>query len=230
MDKVIKNLVYSSREFLVQGFRNMPIIILSTLLFIGTVQANFNYLFLATGMFLIVPTAVLLLNMISEFILPIITDNSNIWMKFSPPTCNILSSKSVPTNILMNVTPSYWTPIMSFFFTYMFLNAYRLYNFSLGDKSLQNETGEDARKTQSIVAMILIILIGLLFLLLRITTGCETLLGYTLGLLVGGSLAYGWHAFLKACGMGRLDDMFGITSRILPALVNDQSQVVCTKI
>ena len=229
MDKVIKNIVYSSREFLVQGFRNMPIILLATLLFIGTVQANFNYLFLATGMFLIVPTAVLLLNMFLEFVLPMITDNSALWMKYSPSTCNVLSSKAIP-NILMNVTPSYWTTIITFFFTYMFLNAYRLYNFSLGDQSLKNSTGEDARKTQSIMAMVLIVMVGLLFLLLRITTGCETLLGYIIGLLVGGSLAYGWHEFLKVCGLGRLDDMFGITSRILPKLVNDQSQVVCTKI
>ncbi len=230
MDK-LRDFIYSSREFFVQGFRNMPIVLLATMLFIGTVQANFNYLFLLAGMFIIVPTVVFGLNIFTEFLFPLIAPStSGFWKKFSPPTCNVLSIKEIATNIQYNVVPTYWTPIMSFFFTYLFLNGYRLYNFSLGDQALSNDAGEEARKTQALVSMILVVLIGVLFLLFRAATGCETALGWILGMLVGGSLAYGWHEFVKACGMGRLDDIFGITSRILPRLVNDQSQTVCTKI
>ncbi len=225
MDKIIKNIVYSSREFFVQGFRNMPIVLLATMLFIGTVQANFNYLFLIAGMFIIVPTVVFGLNIFTEFIFPA---TSTFWKKSSPATCNLLLKDSLSDPA--NVVPTFWTSIMSFFFTYLFLNGYRLYNFSVGDQALSNPAGEEARQTQALVSMILVVVIGVLFLLLRATTGCETALGWVVGMAVGGSLAYGWHEFVKACGMGRLDDIFGVTARILPQLVNDQSQTVCTKI
>ncbi len=225
MDKIIKSIVYSSREFFVQGFRNLPVVLLSTLLFIGTVQANFNYLFLLTGMFIIVPTVVFGLNILTEFIFPA---TSTFWKRSSPALCNILLKDSLSDPA--NVVPTFWTPIITFFFTYVFLNAYRLYNFSVGDKALKNEAGEEARKTQAILSMILVVMFGSLFLYLRTTTYCESALGWIVGIAVGGSLAYGWHEFVKACGMGRLDDIFGVTSRILPQLVNDQSQTVCTKI
>jgi hypothetical protein len=32
----------------------------------------------------------------------------------------------------------------------------------------------------------------------------------------GISLAYGWYSFMKRCGLGRLEDVFGVMNRIVP--------------
>ena len=37
-----------------------------------------------------------------------------------------------------------------------------------------------------------------------------------MSLVLGGLLGTGWQTFMQNCGMSKLDDMFGITNRILP--------------
>jgi hypothetical protein len=49
--------------------------------------------------------------------------------------------------------------------------------------------------------------------------------------LLGYGLAKGWFDFMRNCGMGRLDDIFGISNRILPLQSYESpTQVTCMEV
>ena len=114
----------------------------------------------------------------------------------------------------INVVPSYWLSMMAFFFTYIFENALFLYKKQENDKAPKQAV--TARKSQALISMIVIVALGIVCTMLRYATACETGFGVFVSLLLGGYMAHGWYKFMKVCGMGRLDDLFGISSRILP--------------
>ena len=60
-----------------------------------------------------------------------------------------------------------------------------------------------------------------------ILQGGETLLGIIMASLIGTILAYFWFHFLKRCGAGRLEDVFGIQARILPESSTANKPIVC---
>jgi hypothetical protein len=116
--------------------------------------------------------------------------------------------------------------MIAFFFSYLFFNAYRLYTKQGESKAPQEAV--TARKSQAVMSMILLSAIGILFTIMRYGTSCETALGILVSWLLGSGLAYGWYEFMRRCGMGRLDDLFGISNRILPMQsYEDKSPSIC---
>ena len=62
-------------------------------------------------------------------------------------------------------------------------------------------------------------------------TSCETGTGLFTSWLIGGLLAWGWYDFMRKCGLGRLDDIFGISNRILPMQsYEDNTPVTCVPV
>jgi hypothetical protein len=116
--------------------------------------------------------------------------------------------------VTMNVVPSYWMTMMAFFFTYIFENALFLYRKE--ENAYATKRGVGARKSQALISMIVVVAVGVVFTGMRYATACETGLGVLVSLLLGGYMAHGWYKLMRICGFGRLDDLFGISSRILP--------------
>ena len=220
MSSIIGPFICGIRQILSQGFRSLPVILGGAILVLGLIQANFNFLFFFVGLCILAPTSALILNMLWETIF----SNTPTWLTIPPilwklpeassEACAIYTTGSTIPPVIMNVVPSYWLTMMSFFFTYMYSNAHHLYTKQ--EHSKAPKSAVEARKSQSITSMILLIIIGILVVLLRYATSCETGLGVLVSVLLGSSIAHGWYKFMRACGMGRLDDMFGISNRILP--------------
>lgn len=126
--------------------------------------------------------------------------------------CNLFAVGSTPDTI--NVVPTYWLTIMAFFFTYLISNANNLYNKQTN--SIAPKAATEARKFQTMTSMVLLIAAAIIFTILRFATACETPLGIIIGWIVGAGLGYGWYKFMRNCGLGRLDDIFGISNRLLP--------------
>jgi len=220
MSSIIGPFVCGTRQILSQGFRSLPVILGGAVLILGMIQANFNFLFFFVGLCILAPTSALILNMLWETLF----SNTPIWLTIpsylwklpeaSSSACAIYTTASALPPVTMNVVPSYWLTMMAFFFTYMYSNASELYKKQ--ETSKAPKSAVEARKSQAMASMILLITIGILVVLLRYATSCETGLGVLVSLLLGSSLANGWYKFMRACGMGRLDDMFGISNRILP--------------
>jgi len=183
-------------------------------------QGNINLLFFFVGLAMLAPLGCLLLNVLWELIF----SNTPDWMtvplslwKMDAATaeaCNLFTSSSSVLPITMNVVPSYWLTIMAFFCTYLFLNANNLYNKQSSSKA--SKAAIEARKNQTMISMIIVSLAAVLFTLVRYSTSCETGVGVIVSWLLGGSLAQGWYSFMRQCGLGRLDDIFGISNRLLP--------------
>lgn len=215
----MSDFICSTRNLLSQGFRSLPVMLGGSILLLGLLQSNFNLLFFFTGLFLITPIAATILNGVWELLFSLtpawLTIPQQFWIVLGGGTeaCSIFTSSSGPSTPI-NSVPSYWMSMIAFFFSYLFFNAYTLYTKQGESKAPQEAIM--ARKSQAVMSMILLSAIGILFTIMRYGTSCETALGILVSWLLGGGLAYGWYEFMKRCGMGRLDDLFGISNRILP--------------
>jgi hypothetical protein len=183
-------------------------------------QGNINLLFFFVGLSMLTPVSCFLLNLIWELVF----SNTPVWLTVPPSlwqiyaanvdACSLFTSMNKALPETMNVVPSYWLSIMAFFFTYLFSNAQDLYNKQSSSKA--SKTAVDARKNQTMITMVILSISAILFTLVRYSTSCETGLGVIISWLLGAGVAVGWYAFMKQCGLGRLDDIFGISNRLLP--------------
>jgi len=220
MTSIISQIVCGTRNLLAQGFRSLPVLLSSTILVLGMAQGNINLLFFFVGLAILSPTACLLVNLLWELIFsntPSWLTIPSVYWKVSggdSEQCNLftLNDSSMPS--IINVVPSYWLTIMAFFFTYLISNASSLYKKQENSKAPKSAT--EARKFQTLVSIVLLSACSIIFTILRFATQCETPLGVIISWVLGGYLGYGWYTFMRGCGLGRLDDIFGISNRLLP--------------
>ena len=232
MENWIGDTICAARNFLDQGFRSLPTILGGATLILGLTQGNLNFLFFFVGLFIVAPLAALVVNGLTEFVfanfLTFIPQELWLVRGGTSEQCSMFTvfPSSIPASA-MNAVPSYWMTIMAFFFFYLFANAVNLYTKQSSSKAPKEAV--DARKSQAIIGMIMLGITGVVFTILRYAkTGCETGLGVLVSILVGGSLGYGWYEFMRSCGLGRLDDLFGISNRILPLQSQeDNTPVTC---
>lgn len=214
------DLICASRNFLSQGFRSLPVLLGGSIFFLGTAQGNFNLMFFFVGMFILTPLVAILLNGLWELIFI----NTPAWLTVPPDmwllssanveACNIFSVGASASSTTLNVVPSFWMSMVAFFFSYLFANAKSLYEKQ--ETSKAPKIAVAARKSQAMISMIIIIGLAILTTILRYGTSCETGLGILISWILGYALGYGWYDFMRSCGVGRLDDLFGINNRILP--------------
>lgn len=232
MAEFIGETIVGIRELLTQGFRSLPVILGNAVLVLGLAQGNFNLLFFFVGMFILTPVAVILANALFEFIFVNVLPDSlqSLWLvaNAGAPQCAIFTTAET-ANYALNGVPSLWMSMMAFFFWYLGMNAYDLYNKAENSKAPKAAT--DARKTQAITSMVIVGLTALVFTLLRYGSSCETAIGILFSGALGYGLAKGWFEFMRNCGMGRLDDIFGISNRILPLQSYEVGpQVTCMEV
>jgi hypothetical protein len=228
MSSAIGNFICDARNFLSQGFRSLPVVLSTAILVLGLTQANFNLLFFFFGMMILVPTGALLLNMILRLLFTSISVPEHLWKVpvVGAAQCSIYSLPgSVDITSSASAVPSYWLSIMAFFFSYLIFNAITLYNLP-SEEGASNEK-VNTRKNQAMMSIIGITFVGIMTLMLRYATSCETGLGVIVSLGLGVGLAKGWYDFMKNCGLGRLDDLFGVRTRIMPISAYTDTPTVC---
>ena len=216
------------REYVLLSLKELPLIASAGPLFVGIVQGNVNLILFALGTAIVAPTAAgitgaLLKYPFEWFGLPV-----NLWKVAASDVSPLLpeAPSIVGLRGAVNVVPTYWFTMSMFFFSYLALNAAALYNEPAHKGADADKV--DNRKNQAIMSMILIVTLGLAILGAKVwLSGSETVLGIIVGLLVGGGSAYMWFKFLRQCGMGRLEDVFGIQARILPEAALGDAPVVC---
>ena len=240
MSSFVGDFICGTRNTLSQGFRSLPITIGSAIVLMGLLQGNLNFLFFAVGLLIVAPTVALVANGLWDFlfldVLPGFSASlalDPVWFQVPAGTaeaCNIFTSypsSSVPS--AMNTVPSFWMTMIAFFFSYIIYNASTLYNRQA--TSTADPKKVQARRAQAMTAMILAGVLGVVVSVMRYGTACETGLGIVVSWLLGYGVAKGWYDFMRACGMGRLDDLFGISNRILPEQsYEDQPPTVCTDV
>lgn len=220
MASVISPFVCGTRNIISQGFRSLPVILGSTVFVLGMIQGNINLLFFFVGLCILAPVSALVGNIVWELVF----SNTPWWLtvpevlwklpEATSEVCAIYPTLENAVPQALNVVPSYWITMMAFFYTYLFSNALMLY--TIQETSKAPKSAIEARKSQAMSSMVLVVVLAVLSLIMRYATGCETGLGLLLSCALGYSLAHGWYKFMRNCGLGRLDDLFGISNRILP--------------
>jgi hypothetical protein len=224
MASVVGDFILTTRHILAQGFRSLPVILGGAIAVLGLTQGNFNLLFFFVGLCILTPTATLVLEAIWEMLFSS-TSALPSWLKIpealwlvpaaNAEQCSLVATGSMSgVPMAANTVPSYWLTMMAFFFSYLFYNAYDLYTKQ--EVSNARPQAVQARKSQAIMSMIIVVGLAIVFTAVRYGTSCETAISIPVSALLGGGLAYGWFTFMRNCGLGRLDDLFGISNRIMP--------------
>jgi len=221
MSSALGSFICATRNILSQGFRSLPVILGGSALILGTTQGNFNFLFFFVGMFVLAPTGALFINTLWELVFGFtpwwLTVPKPFWLlEVGDTDACALYTVGITQGAakFVNVVPTYWSTMIAFFFYYLFINARSLYNKQASSKASPSLVA--ARKSQTFISMIFLVGVAIVVTILRYGTSCETGLGLLIAWILGSSLAHGWYAFMKSCGLGRLDDLFGISNRILP--------------
>jgi hypothetical protein len=232
MASLLGDFVCGTRNLLSQGFRSLPAILSGASLLLGTTQGNINFIFFFIGMTLLAPILAFLVNGLLELVfanVPALRFPDNQWLvdAATAEQCAVFAIGSAGKPVQpINVVPTYWMTMMAFFFTYLFINAYKLYGKQ--ETSKASPSAILARKSQTLISMIVLCLVAILVLILRFATSCETAVGIFVAWLLGGYAAYLWYSFMRACGLGRLDDLYGISNRLLPEQsYEEQLPTVC---
>jgi hypothetical protein len=221
MSSSVGSFVCGLKNFLDQGFRSLPTILANCILLLGLLQGNLTYLFFFVGLFIAAPLGAFSLNGLLSWIY----NKLNNYISISPELFYLATGGAeqcqifpvFPTSDLggaLFVVPSYWVTIISFFFFYLFYNAYDVFKQE-PEKGASHEAVKK-RKFQTGSSMAVISLMYIIILILRYSiSSCESPLGMLIGAGLGFSISYGWFEAMKSCGLGQYDDIFGIKTQIL---------------
>ena len=219
-----------TRKTLNSGFLALPIILITLSGFLATTTANVGMILLFLGQIFVIPAVLFLLGLLRK--IPVLQyifglDPSLTYTTF-PKTC-VFSPADVKGDQVPPVT-SFWLANTLFFTTYVFMNAFALYNMPAETKSA-DPTKVENRKAHAITSMVLTLLVMISFIFIYLNyVGCETLGSGILAFAVFVPLGYGWFELAKLCGL-RTADLFGVSSQIfLPTPGENEFPYTCINI
>lgn len=231
------------KSFLLAGYLNLPLALGGTMLIIGLMSANYAILFLLFGFLIFTPITSMVINLFFDFIITIAgygstsiggflssifqanrTDMCDLIIPF-PGTSKLNSSTAVTTT---------WMSMITFLLSYLLFNAIELLNRSpeypptaSDDDKKQIDQGASLRVTQAMMSIIMICLLALILFFIRYRSGCETIAGSIITILVFTGFARAWFKMLSSVGDDRLSDIFGIANRLLTPDAMANAPVAC---
>ena len=212
------------KTFLYAGFQTLPLTLAGTFLLISLFTGNFAMIFFLIGYLIIVPAITTGINILAGFagLAGPVDEICNSILSY--PT---FDTGSTPRT--QDVLFTHWMGMAIFFFSYLITNAVKLYKMpppkvTNPSEQMKNSIRQKTslRKSQMIVCMLMISLIALLFIMLRVQSGCDGFGGTSVAIIVFGLFGWGWFELLSVKNDARLSDIFGIANRLLSpdALVN----------
>jgi hypothetical protein len=215
-------LVSDLKVFLLGGYQSFPITMAGTLILLGFMTANYAMLFFLVGLVIGVPIVTWLFNLVwgSLFTMFSLSDNSLVFPRASN-VCDIISSATETSSTEKGPFASYWITMTMFFFGYLFGNAYTLYSlppvYPSTDPEIKTKVDQQVmmRQSQTIIGLITIVLVAIIFLAMRIKSGCDAVVPAILATAGFGALGYSWYQILATTGKNTLSDLFGIANRLM---------------
>lgn len=212
------SLVTQIRGLFYSGFMSLPLVLIGIILFLAANLGNLGLLMLSFGQIVVVPLVVLVVNMIHEALF----QGSPLFNIEGNAMCNLVPSSSVA--VAMGVAPSHWSAHITFFFVFLMTNAMVLYNKPPTEGADPAKVAN--RKAQTLTAFMISFAVFVALIVLRQGTGCETIAGTALGILIVAPIAYGWYKLAAVCG-AKDADVFGILQKILPQNMKDEPPMTC---
>lgn len=207
---VFNQFVKSTKDGVYTGLQFLPLFTGSSLISIGAASANYSFLYLAIGMFALIPLSVMLLNAIPflELFKGLKTPES-----IFPATLGAVASE-LPETIK---SASYGYSMMIFLFSYLITNASYLMK--------QNENS--VVRGRASISILIVGLSALAYLFFRLKNFEKTAESVT-GLVVLGAVAitlgWAWYYLLYSCGKSNIADVFGVENNVA---VSSSGNKVC---
>jgi hypothetical protein len=209
-------LLETTRQLLLISFMALPLMLICYTFFLGFGLGNSGLIILFFGQIVLVPLVTMLFQMFTGRL-------GSLFSVVNHDICNLVPSSAVRGGFL-TVGPSFWMAELLFFITYLVSNALFLYK-------IPPYEGADAekianRQNQVVTAAIVSILLTVLFMYLRLQTGCETTMGAIVAAATMVPLGVGWYYFAQICGIGKAD-IFGIAAGVLSPSAGANATQVC---
>jgi hypothetical protein len=213
-------LLQTVRTYLLVTFMALPILLIGFTGIFSLGMSNMGLFMLFLAQAIVMPTGIVILQFIMS-LLPWISG----WSSLPPNTsCQLLPN--APQTRMMIVAPSIWISQVVLFMTYMFYNAYSIYNMPVDSNADPAKVSNRQSRSFSVMIMAVVACGMLLALRFTVMKGCETLYGSILSIVLAGGFAIGWYEFASLCGATH-SDIFGIVSGILPPGANDPPPTMC---
>ena len=207
----METVLLSIRSTIISAFLSLPLILISFVGFLAVALGNMGLFMLFIGHILITPFVYA-----SNYVLA--KQNTLVHSR-----AGHLVPGSHADTIYDDVTPSFWTTQIFFFFGYLISNAVHLTMKQKTDSKLDPKyVAKRTSKAMSIIVfgtMLMIFLVGF-----RYTRGTETGVGMMLATLIGLGGAIGWYAFASTCNIN-IADIFGISQQMIP--VKNSTPMTC---
>ena len=209
-----------AREFLLGAYHDLPNVLFTGSLLIGSMTGYLSLIWVAVGMILVAVVVSLLQGGLSL----VYPNWSQVVVPAGSLACEIIRrvQDSGATTV---IAPSYWLSATSFFAMFLIYNSIRVAIRPPADGV--DATKVDARRAFSLS----VLLTGIAFfflVLLRGYSGCESWLGGILGVLVGSGVAIGYWHLLDACDSGIIPDILQVVGSMAPAGSDATTPIVCT--
>ena len=206
------------KRSLILFYLGFPLILISTLLFLGFGLGNAGLLFLSAGHILIVPLVVMILHFFTQILEISKIPYSNIGLLV--PSTGVSSSTAQ-----INVFPTYWSSHLAFFCAYIFFNAYNIY---IQEPNLGNDTFVTKiqnRKSRTALIMAFTLITYFAFMIIRYkVTNTENIIGMLIASIVMGVFGYIWFLISSTIQI-KIIDIFGIVQQM--DFVADNTPTVC---
>jgi len=198
------------KVFLYSGFQSLPLTMAGTLLLIGLFTANYSALFFLIGFLVIAPLTVLGIN-------GIMPDS---WKLEVSDSCNAIIPFPTTGGKSKHVI-SYWLAMGAFMFGYLIMNAEALYSMPTQYPTNASTSVKSAldqktmyRKSQMVISLVMLAIITILFVSIRISSGCDNFIALFPAIAFG-ALGCAWFTLLSSKANARLSDLFGIANRLM---------------
>ena len=188
---VLNEFIKSTKDGVHVGLQFLPLFTGSSLLTIGSASANYSFLYVFLGMFVLVPLAVMILAAIPFLAL----------FKGSESIFPIVSSTADAAGI------SYGYSMMIFFFSYLITNA----------AYIIKSNSEAVVRGRMSISIIIAGLSALTYLFLRVKNFSkvpESTLGLVVLGLAAAGLGYSWYYLLYSCNKSNVADIYGVENNI----------------
>lgn len=135
--------------------------------------------------------------------------------------CSILPG----TNNAVSRIPSYYLAHLSFFLSYLFMNAYDTFNIQ-SNSSIDPSLVKNRQYRSVVIMVVLTVVLFGITLLRYFTSNCDSPLGILVTISVFTFAGFAWYKLAEYCG-ARNSDLLGISQSLLPNNVN--TPVLCAK-
>jgi hypothetical protein len=206
---VFNEFIKSTKDNVNIGVQFLPLFTGSSLLTIGTATANYSFLYLFIGMYVLLPLIMIVLDTVTigKFTTYLFSRSESIFP--------IVESTGAGAGAGAGL--SYGYAMMIFFFSYLITNAAYLIR--------SNE--DSVVRGRASIAILIVLLSALAYIFLKIKNMgkiAESPLGLALIGLGAVGLGYSWYYLLYSCNKSSLADVFGVENNVA---VSKSNNTVC---